>query len=214
VDGAENDSDYREFGLPVTTRWPRVHVYPNWVLSAWELYARNHEADYFALFQDDFVTVKNLRGYLEECRYPGKVYLNLYTFQGNERVVHGKDVGWYEAFTQNGKPGGLQCGRGAVGLVFDRAAMIALLDSGYLARRMKQHEETGSGKNGLPRAYTHADGGIVTAMNLMGYREYVHSPSLIQHLGVQSTTGTTGLMQAKTFPGEDFDALDWLKEEN
>lgn len=212
IDGVRDRTDYEHFDLPITTRYPRVHVYPNWILSAWELYTRNPKAEYYAIFQDDFVTVRNLRLYLEKQEYPGKGYLNLYTFQGNERIVEGKQPGWYEAFTLNGKSGGFQSGRGAVALVFNRDAMIALLDSGYLAKRMQGglHRDKGGCKNGLSRVFTHVDGAIVTAMNTVGYREYVHSPSLVQHLGDRSSIGTRGMTKAKTYPGEDFDAMDWL----
>lgn len=213
VDGVRDDVDYRHFDLPVTTHYPKLHAYPNWVLAAWELYTSNCLADFYAIFQDDLICVRNLRQYIERCEYPPKGYLNLFTFQkNNERIIEGKLPGWYQAFTLDGKWDGWQGGRGAVGLVFNRDAMIALLDSGYLARRMRksEHRDKGGEKGGLPRAYSHLDGAIVTAMNMVGYREYIHAPSLLQHMGPKSTLGSVGLGIAKTFPGEDFDALDLL----
>jgi hypothetical protein len=221
VDGVQggSDVDYRKFDLPVTIRDNSVHLYPHWVLSAWELYFRNPWAEYYAIFQDDFVAVKNMRLYIEAVPYPERGYLNLFTFLHlNEAVIKGKPPGWYEAGSLNGLPGGPQAGHGAVALVFRKDAMIALLDSGYLATRVQDHLRKGKDKqpekNGLPRAFTHADGGIVTAMNMHPngpWREYVHAPSLVQHQGHKSTTGSGILPQARSFPGVEFDALDFLK---
>lgn len=217
VDGVRDTIDYEHFDLPITVRYPRSHVYPNWILTAWELYTRNHEAEFYAIFQDDFITVRNLRHYLERQIYPPNGYLNLFTFQKrNEGIIKGKLPGWYEAFTLDNELGGLQGGRGAVALVFNRDAMITLLDSGYFALRMQkpQHRDQGPTKNGLPRAYTHVDGAIVTAMNIKGYREYIHAPSLVQHIGKRSSTGSCQMPMAKSFPGEDFDALELLPQAN
>jgi len=214
VDGAETDVDYRHFDLPITTRFPHVHAYPHWVLSAWELYLRSPEADRYAIFQDDLLAVRHLRQYLERTPYPANGYLNLYTFQeSNETLVRDKPPGWYEASTLD-KSEQWQTGRGAVGLVFDRAAMIALLDSGYLARRFHDYQgrDKGGTKNGLPRAYSRIDGAVVTAMNLNEWREYIHAPSLIQHTGKRSSLGSAKMPTAKTFPGETFDATEWIND--
>jgi hypothetical protein len=170
----------------------------------WELYVREPTANRYAIFQDDMVCCRNLRGYLEACPYPEHGYLNLLTFLTNEPVIAGKPVGWYLA-------GGLECsdpnsqwqtGRGAVALVFDREAVITLLSSRHFVERPMDPF----------RGHRSIDGGIVTAMNKAGCREYIHSPSLVQHVGHVSSMGNLPYPQAQTFRGENFDALDLLKE--
>lgn len=95
VDGDTNSESWvNEFGLNVTARWPRVKTAANWCLSLAELYTRDAYADRYAVFQDDFVTYKNLRAYLESVPYPQKGYLNLYSFPKNESLADGR-AGFY-----------------------------------------------------------------------------------------------------------------------
>lgn len=195
VDGATGIEGYPA----ATVRWPPVLTAGNWTLALWELYIRESAADRYAVFQDDFVTYRNLRAYLEWCRYPEKGYWNLYTFSVNERIVIGRPVGWHVAGASDD---GWQYGRGAVALVFNRDAVVALLKSEHLANRFQD----------LARGWRNIDGGIVTAMNKADYQEYVHNPSLVQHLGTESAMGNYRQLQAASFRGEDFDAMDLLKE--
>ena len=48
-------------------------------LALCELWVRDPLADRYAIFQDDLTCVKNLRGYLDEMKWPVGGYLNLYT---------------------------------------------------------------------------------------------------------------------------------------
>jgi hypothetical protein len=200
VDGDQHPDIYRQrFDLEATVRYPQMHVYPNFILSLWELYLREPFADRYALFQDDLISVKNLRGYLTQLPYPPKSYLNLYTFMNNEDLIKGKPVGFVPA-SQNG--------RGAMGLVFDNEAMLTLLGSAHMAKRVQCTRRC---KGNLPRGWTHSDGATVEAMNAAGWSEYVHNPSLLRHTGNgKSATGSANYRPDRTFPGEDFDALEWL----
>ena len=192
----------RRFGLPVTARWPKLGTIGNWCLALVELYARNAFADRYAVFQDDMITVLGLREYLERSPFPPRGYLNLFTFRAeNEKVISGKSPGWYEAGTLSPRTTD-QCGRGAVALVFDNAGVRELLSSGSLVRKPRDPDK----KIRTQRI----DGGVVAAMNAAGYREYVHAPSLVQHLGVYSSIGNHNQPRALTFPGEAFDARNWL----
>lgn len=201
VDGATN-SDAKlweeKFALPVTARHPRLLVHGNWVLSLYELFIREPRAERFAIFQDDFVTYRGLREYLEKCGYPdGPVlpdksyardnadwmmslsrrcpgYLNLYSTPSCRQVLTDpigpgvNYVGWYKS---------QQNGRGAVALVFSREAVVTLLSSRHLIERpLDSH-----------RGWRSVDGGIVDAMRKVGWCEYVHSPSLVFHTGQYST---------------------------
>ncbi len=162
------------------------------------------------MFQDDFVTYKNLRQYLEKIPYPTRGYLNLYTFPSNQGLtpknVSGESRrGWFEARElessplYHGRKG--QSGRGAVALVFSRDAMVALLSSQHLV------------EHALDSSVGHKkiDGSVVTSMNKAGYREYVHNPSLVQHTGdITSIKGNAPHKQSLSFMGEDFDALSLL----
>lgn len=204
VDGIECSEPYKQFGLPITTRYPAIRTASHWVLTLYELYLRDCDensqvggglSDRYAIFQDDFLTYKNLRGYLEKCRYPEKGYLNLYTFPCNQENApnQGKTAGWYESN---------QMGKGALALVFDREAVTTLLQQQYLVVRPQ------CTKNG----FKSIDGGIVTSLRNAGYKEYVHNPSLVQHIGLESTIGNIYDVTntATSFAGESFDALSLL----
>lgn len=208
VDGTKSVAEWEgRFGLEVTVRWPALRTYANAILALAETYARNPMADRFLFAQDDFVCVRNLRAYLDRCSYPERGYWNCYTFRDNEAVIAGKPPGWYEAATlshpvYHGRPA--QTGRGAVALAFSNEAVRVLLASEHIILRPK---DSVRGHRGL-------DGAIVTAMNKAGWRELVHSPSLVQHLGQVSSMGNAPQRQALSFPGEGVDALDFLNERN
>lgn len=211
VDGSKTVSDWeKDFGLPVTARWPQKRTYANWLLSLWELYFMNPHADRYAMFQDDFVTYQNLRMYLESVPYPGngKGYCNLYTFPSNQQLcprafVQGRGnvgdqlQGWYQSN---------QMGLGAVALVFSNEAVVTLLSHPHMVKRVKDKD----------RGWRITDGGIVEAMSYQsGWKEYVHNPSLVQHTG-DVTSLQNGLIhsphpKAKSFRGEDFDAMTLLQ---
>lgn len=225
VDGCDDAASWREeFVLPVSCRRPPVRVAGHWVLSLYELYLRDPEAERFAVFQDDLVCVRNLRQYLERCEYPdgpppararGRPaappgpppgYWNLYTAPSNQELARGE--GFYESN---------QFGRGALALVFSREAVITLLSSRHLAERPCDPH----------RGWRAVDGGIVTAMAKSGYKEYVHNPSLVMHTGLTSSfdkrKGVAGTdpdfppyqwpahYEGTSFPGEAFDALELLR---
>lgn len=180
------------FHLEVTARDPKVNAYMNWVLALAELYGREPQAKMFAMFQDDFVTYPYLREYLESCTYPERGYWNLYTFPINQ-VICPKDhnnqdhQGWYLSN---------QLGRGAVALVFNREAVITLLSHQHMVERPLSAD----------RGWKAIDGGIVTALNKAGWKEWVHNPSLVQHMGDHSTLGNKPHKQSTSFKGTNFDA--------
>lgn len=198
VDGAEEVSRYKEKygGCEVTCRNPNVRTHGNWILSLYELYLRNPHANRYAVFQDDLVTYPNLRDYLDSCQYPERGYWNLYTFPENQKICPTnssgeQQVGWYASN---------QRGLGAVALVFDREAVIALLTAKHMVERVAHPK----------RGHKSVDGGIVTAMKNAGYREYVHNPSLVQHTGEKSSMGNKRQPLSPSFRGEIFDCLSLL----
>lgn len=226
VDGcthAEAASFEQEFGLPVTARYPKVRPYGSWVLALIETYIRESTADMYLVSQDDVAYCRNVRAYLDQSELPPQAYLNLISFMQNHRIIHDKPPGtWHEASLLNpGDPKRWQTGRGAVALAFSRAAVLTLLANQQAAAHLADRPQDPA------RGWRYIDGGVVEAMNRAGWREYVHAPSLTQHIGENSTfdknrasRGTEAhhpIWQwpkdriAHSFRGETFDALDLLK---
>lgn len=190
VDGAKSSAEYERFGLDdVTVRWPGVRTVGNWQLSMLELYIRNPSANLYAIFQDDFVTYRNLREYLERAPMPSQGYLNLYTFPSNQQLATGQ--GWYKSNQQ---------GKGAVALVFTRLGVQTLFQQRSFIEKVC---DPGRGHKSI-------DGAIVTAMSAAGWTEYVHNPSLVQHIGDASSMRNPPHLKATSFRGEEFDALELL----
>lgn len=186
VDGDKDIVSWeQEFHLEVTVRSTQIHTAGHWVLSLTELYIRQPLADRYVVFQDDFITYKNLRHYLERCEYPETGYWNLYTFPSNQKLA--EKVGWYLSN---------QFGRGAVALVFSRKAVVTLLTHQHIVERP---QDINKGRRSI-------DGGIVTAFTKAGWKEWVHNPSLVQHTGVLSSMKNRPHPLAISFRGESFDA--------
>lgn len=206
VDDCVTNLPYQDLGCEITLRYPRTNIMVNFYLGLAELYMRYPNAHRYAMFQDDFVTYHNLREYLEKVPFPEKGYLNLYTaFAMNEPVIAGKPVGWHEAAPLNaGSP--LQGGKGGIALVFSNEGVRTLLISPSFINKPKAADQV--------TATRKMDGGVVTAMNAAGYREFIHNPSLVQHTGDVSTWRDPGRphAHARSFRGEEFNALDLLSE--
>lgn len=201
VDGARDGFDH--LAQHVTYHYPKTDLVTNWTLALWELYARNPIADRYAIFQDDVLFVRNLRGYLDSCQWPDQGYLNLTTFKLNERSIHEfPQTGWREAPVVRCAEGAdpvlrQQGGYGALALVFDRNAVWELLQArSFVAKRAAPHWPD-----------RNLDGCVVTALNIAGYREYIHNPSLTTHIGLLSARGDSEHAEPRTWPGEEFDAL-------
>lgn len=185
----------------VVSRSSPARTAANWVLALYELWARDSTADRFAVFQDDFVTYVNLREYLDSCAYPEKGYWNLYTFPSNQGIApkneHGGTLdGWFRAN---------QLGKGAVALVFDSDAVRSLLGQDYLVDRFLT-VDADPRMPGTRRCDRSIDGGIVEALKRRGWTEWCHSPSLVQHAGIESSMGNRVHRLAESFRGEEFDA--------
>ena len=187
VDGDATGFD--SLGLDMTVRTPTVRTFGNWVLGLWELYVREPNAERYAMFQDDFVTVRNLRQYLEASPYPANGYLNLYTFPCNQQLAKGE--GWYQSD---------QMGKGAVALVFDNEGVRDLLSQRHMVDRPLH----------VGRGHRSIDGGIVEAMKGAGRKEYVHNPSLVQHTGDISSMQNGRHALAPSFRGEAWDAMEMM----
>lgn len=194
TDGFKWTSKFELSGI--TMHYPRCRTFANWDLCLRELYMRNPEADRYLICQDDAIFVKNLRQYLERVPYIEKTYKNLYLFPANEKLAP-KDgdkprVGWYPSN---------QLGKGAVCLVFDRETVLTLAATRYMAERPAS----------AVRGHKSVDGGIVSALKSLDVKEFVHFPSLCQHMGKTSSMGNRPQPDAPSFPGSDFDAMSLLE---
>jgi hypothetical protein len=200
-----------------TFRTPRIRAYGNWLLGLAELIIRQPLVDYYAVFQDDIVTLRNLRAYLEKCTLPRKSYWNLYLteenliqvpldprpdFSHSFNYARGRYmVGWHRS---------KQTGKGAVATIFSQEAAYLMLGTAHSWTRLRD----------LRRGWQAIDGGIVWAMNQQGCQELIHYPALVQHVGTESIMHMDSLTQpdfsvhnktqpaAVDFPGEDYNALD------
>jgi len=117
----------------------------------------------------------------------------LYTFPQNQKLSNGRK-GWYASN---------QRGRGAVALGFNKDAVNLLLSSQHMVQKVQCRK----------RPHRNLDGAIVTAFKKYNAYEYVHNPSLVQHIGEQSSMGNSRHPHAQSFPGEDLDALSLLEQE-
>lgn len=172
----------------VVSRPTKLGAFGNFVLGLWELFLRRPDADRFAMFQDDMICCKNLRQYVETVNYPDHGYLNLYTAGVNVK----EKLGWSLSD---------QWGRGAVALVFDNAAIRTFLGSEYMANHRRHH----NGHKGIDKA-------LIESAKRANYREWIHNPGLVQHLGQVSSIGNNlrqEIITAPTFVGEEFDAMDF-----
>lgn len=179
--------------LPITLRLPAIRTAGNWLLALLELYIRSPHADRFALFQDDILCCANLRAYLERSLYPEKGYQNLCLYPKNERSAKKGEDGWSLA---------AQRGKGGQGLVFNRESLIAILQHDKFYTRFKDRK----------RGHKNVDGSVCDALEQMGFQEWVHHPSLIDHTGAGGLTAMANRPQPEisAFRGEDYDPLKLL----
>lgn len=204
---------WKSFGLDVTGHHPKLGTVGNWVTALWTLWVMDPHADRYALFQDDVVFCKGLREYLDAAPWVEKTYLNLYSSEYNEVLVAKAKPGtWMESYVLNS--GGRvqpelavgpaterwQCGKGALAIVFDGGGVMQMLGSKWVAGKPRDKD--------YPRSKL--DGMIVNAMNQAGWKELIHAPSLCQHVGQESSMGNDPRPCAASFPGENFDARDYL----
>lgn len=208
IDGAENIEPWKHFNLPITARYPKVRAFGNWVLSLAELLLRDGNADRYAIFEDDVLFTRNLRQYLEALPFPKRGFWNLYTRQPGHQLAPPSPNyrGWYLSN---------QKGKGALGLIFNRDGVLDLLSHKEHVISRPIHASDGW--------QWRTDTAIIEAMSQLGYKEYIHAPSLTQHTGIRSTIPRPKKRggeeykkwlphtMAISFPGEEFDATELLR---
>lgn len=179
----------------VQVRYPAIGPWGNWWLGLNELSIREPRAEMFVMFQDDVVLCRNVRQYLDlvlDLHQPLDRYWNLYTAPSNHTMLeeNNKVPGFYAS---NGQ------GKGAMALVFSRGMLPVLLSHRVLVDKPRQARHP----------TRRIDGSVAEALAKHAIQEYVHQPSLAQHVGLKSTLvgGPNELRAAPLFPGEEFDAM-------
>lgn len=205
MDGYMQDLDpsykdfYRIYGmaqrkLPLVIH-PHVGHLSNWMTALIYLYTSAPNSDRYAIFEDDLLAVSRLREYLEQTEYKDKSYFNLLT-HGQNLLITNNVEGWHPSN---------QMGRGAVGLVFDRKAVQDLMASREFVERpmLKWDRKRNTQRGG-------ADGMVIDVLKRQGYVEYIHNPSLLQHIGEQSILKHS-FGKVPGFRGEDWDPMRLVK---
>lgn len=188
------DDPFKGLGIGLSFRNPPVRPFGNWWLGIVELWVRDPEADRFAIFQDDVIFSKNLKGFLDRCQFPTKGYWNLYTVTKNGIKAPNGAQGWYVAPYR---------GKGALALVFDKEGLQQLLMQRQWVERPLS-PDTG---------FRNIDGGVVNCMNYVGYREFVHTTSLCQHIG-KDDSSIKKIMPPSAPPHREWPVADsWRGEE-
>lgn len=187
------DGDPRSRKLPkgfkTVVRSQRVQAYCNFSLALHELFVSEPQADLYAMFQDDLMACHGLRFYLEACPYPENGYWNLFTFPINETL----SSGWSPAKFR---------GKGAVALVFDRATARKLLTSPFWHNWPQRKD-----------GWKSVDKAVTKALRRRQVTEYTHMPSLVYHVGDQSTVGSRRHAVARSFKGLHWDARILLNQQ-
>jgi len=203
VDGCDQCETYRELGRMFTTRKYLGNNFANWFLTALEVYLRDPFAERYAMFEDDFLISAGAKAYLEQTTGDPRAYYNLFTRPETQQRVKPDYTGW---FLTN------QEGFGAVALVFSQTAFRALLcEPGMLLHPKNQQMNPNKKFGQLARGKEYVDGCIVSALSHHGILEFCHSPSIVQHVGMDSSSGHRQYPQATTFRGEEFDLRSLLK---
>jgi hypothetical protein len=157
-----------------------------------------------------------LKQYLDATPYPENSYLNLYTFPHNQpdkllqREQGGVKTHPKLSPDQTGFYPSCQFGKGAVALVFNLKALMTLLSQMHTFVRVQNRQIIRPGE--WPRGDKAIDGAISESMKLAGFTEHVHNPSLVQHIGDESSMGSPKHLQAVSFKGENWDARSLLKK--
>lgn len=174
----------------------RLGIVANFTLLAWEAYLTEPNCQRFLFVQDDVIFSKNLRQYLDTLKVPVNGYWNLYITPENEERIP-------KAFDSEGFHISNQMGRGALALVFSNQALREILTSSYFVNKVRE-----VGKNSRKSL----DRAIVKGCSETRAFEWVHYPSLCNHIGTISTLGNQFAPTPNSWRGEDFDCLTLLRQ--
>lgn len=179
----------------IVPRETTIGAFGNWWLGAVELYIRQPHADRFVIFQDDIECPVGLREYLCHTTTHDMAYWNLCTYSagiGYPTNVVTTTPGWQPALCN--------WGLGAQGLVFTNEGLRTLLSSRVV---IDQPMDKYRGKEAI-------DGIVKTALGRAGFTEMVHNPTLVNHVGTQSTIGHEPQPESYGWRGADWNVMELL----
>lgn len=186
TDGRREDYLEQTLNSLEAAGWPDIKVnvdpdlgaWPNFWLTMVELVCRNPDATYYMIVQDDVVFTSNIREYVET-----QLGLGVYSLFC-PKVYNRPKAGF------NPVP----CGYGlsaAQCFVFHREAAWAFLHDGFVVNHRRK--APGPSKNFVGDGLHHIDGVVGEFCGRSGIRPQYHSPSLAQHIGIESSM----------YPGKD-----------
>lgn len=211
-------ADYESINLDITFRYPALGLHGNWILSLYELYLRDPLVNRYVLFQDDVICYKNLRQYLNRQKLKDDMIWNLYTHAPDRQItppdpeppgaiLKQPEAGWCGPEGAGWFPSD-QLGKGALALVFPREAVKRILAHPHIITKAQDHKRRNT-----------IDGAISEVIRNLKIIEYCHDPSLVNHIGDESTIGhhyktnrgyESIYLPCRTFRGESFDAMELL----
>ena len=154
-----------EYSGALTRRGKTAGAFANWYLALQELVLTQPDADAYVIFQDDVICCRDLRGYLEKSLWPEAVTGLVSLYCGMLQSGIGSEPGF-----QKIDPGNMLYGALAVAFP-PGAARAILLHPGFL-----RHRESRNGTHGIDLA-------LAEWMNSSGLPGFVHTPSLVDHIG-------------------------------
>ena len=185
-----------------TRRDEPLGAFGNFCCALMELFMRCPRDGNILLIQDDVVFCRNTREYLESIVFPthashAKIYIPSIAEDElrKTRDLDEKARGFHELR-------GPVSSYGAQAYVFTHQQAMALL----LSYPLLYHRHNNS------RGHKNIDGAVYRTTANRNKHEYVHVPSLCQHIGQTSSLGHEWQRQSTstTFPGEKFDAMELL----
>lgn len=188
ADDISNVSVFKTWmNLECEARYPRIGAFANFWLGLVSLYVRDPHADVYAMFQDDIVCSLGVRQYIESTIPDCPCYLNLCTYPANILPCDG--IGWYPAVSS--------FGLGAQALVFPSHSLRVLLQSKWLVEHPRDRFRGTQAIDGIVKS-SFRDAGVI---------EFVHNPTLVNHVGNVSAIGHPPQPPSYGFLGEDYDLM-------
>lgn len=189
--------EYRCTGYEVTFREPRIGGWPNFWLALTEMVARDPNADFYVIVQDDVIFSRGVFDYLNSSQFPvGCGVISMFCAQ-----CHNGPFGWHRVKSDYGMAG-------AQAFAFPRESAFAFLAHSWTVNHRRAAPKS---KHFRGDGLHHIDGVVGEWCRLSGRPAVSHSPSLSQHIGYDSVMypgfrGKRDRRYADSFPGELLDA--------
>lgn len=154
--------------------------FSNWYLGLTELYLRNPHCEAYAMFQDDIVLAPHTRDYLQDSLWPAPQIgvLSLYcpSHEHKPDITGFRAINWgWEAW-------------GALAYVFSNPSIRTFLSDAIVLNH--RHHGPADGSRNI-------DSVVGSWCQRTGLPYFIHTPSLVQHVGNASTIWPFGTASGK-----------------